>query len=323
MAGASAVLSSITEGKWPLCHDDSFIEPLDALFLLFSNKGRNATGFNVCFAGERIPFASLRNFLPDPTPFFTPDDLVDSLMCLLIACITVAVGMAVVKFTWEMADHQFASINPSHKKWYVVANMSKSFFLGCMCLSSRYWIGTYYAYFEEEFASSAINIKRCGMLYIATDVVALFVVPKLPLSTVMHHIMTALLIIMVTGVNIGMEGYNGLLGVCKMAVLYGIFSTMAFLVNAYLALRVVYSKASWLHILVQVSLWPYILCCACNWTVHLIWVVNLIMMMEISIINLLYLLAISVMVNDDIVLIKWLIKRSSPGVGEEDKRKKD
>ena len=323
MAGASAVLSSVSEGKWPLCHDGRFLEPLDALFLLFKNKGNNATGFNVCFVGEHIKFASLRNLLPDPTPFFTPDDLVDCLMCLLIACIIVAIGIVGVKYVWEKTDHRFASINPSHKKWYVVANMSKSFFLGCMCLSSRYWIGTYHAYFNGIFAASSINIKRCGMLYISTDVVALFMVPKLPFSTVMHHIVTALLIIMVAGVNIGMDGYSGLLGVCKMAVLYGIFSTMAFLVNAYLALRVVYSKASWLHILVKLSLWPYIFCCVCNWTVHLVWVVNLIATMEVSVVNFLYLLAISAMVNDDIVLIKWLMKRSSPGVGEEGQQKKE
>ncbi len=320
MAGAGTVWSSVSEGKWPRCHDGKFLEPLDTLFLLFKNKGRNATGFNVCFVGERIQFAPLRSLLPDPTSFFTPDDLVDCLMCLLIACVTVAVGMIVVKYIWERADRQFATIHPSHKKWYVVANMFKSFFLGCMCLSSRYWIGAYYAYFEGVFAA-AINFKRCGMLYIATDVVALFMVPKLPFSTIMHHIVTALLIIVVAAVNIGMDGYVGLLGVCKMAILYGIFSSMAFLVNAYLALRVVYSKASWLRVLVNFSLWPYILCCICNWTVHLIWVFNLITTMEITVVNFLYLLAISAMVNDDIVLIKWLIKRSSPGV-EDQKEKK-
>lgn len=293
------------------------------LFLLFKNKGRNATGFNVCFVGERIRFAPLRSLLPDRTPFFTPDDLVDSLMCLLIACLVVTVGMVAVKYIWEKADLQFASIHPFHKKWYVVANMFKSFSLGCMCLSSRYWIGTYCAYWEGSgFATSSLNIKRCGMMYISTDVVALFMVPKLPFSTIMHHVVTSLLIIMVAGVDIDRDGYGGLLGVCKMAVLYGIFSTMAFLVNAYLALRVVYSKGGWLHILVKLSLWPYVLCCVCNWTVHLIWFIYLIATLEIGVINFLYILAISAMVNDDIVLIKWLMKRSSPGLREEEHLKK-
>lgn len=315
MAGVSAVLRSLSEGKWPLCHDGSFLEPIDTMYLLFKNKGRNATGFNVCFVADRFQFPPLRSLLPDPTSFFTPDDFVDSLMCLLLASALVAVGISVAKLIWERVDSQFASINPSHKKWYVVANLSKSFILGCMSLSPRYWIGVYYVFDRMD----EVNVKRCGMLYIATDLVALFMVPKLPRSTIMHHVMTILIIITVSTVDIGIVGYGGFVGVCKMAVLYGIFSTLAFLVNAYLALRVVYPKARWLHILVILSLWPYILCCVCNWTIHMVWLCSLIANWEVSFINVLYLLGISALVNDDIVLIKWLMKRSSPGIGEEDK----
>lgn len=320
MAGAGAVLSSLSEGKWPLCHDGLIPQPLDILYLLFKNKGRNATGFNVCFVGDHFKFAPLRSILPDPTPFYTPDDFIDSLICLFISSIMVVMGMTLGKYVWERVDPQFSSIKPTHKKWYVVANLSKSFFLGCMCLTSRYWIGSYYGYIYDNLYN--LNVKRCGMLYIATDVVALFMVPKLPFSTKMHHVTTTLLIMIVSAVNVEVKGYSSLLGVSKMAVLYGIFSTMPFLVNAYLALRVVYSKGDWLHILVKMSLWPYLLCCACNWTVHLIWFCSLVYNFELSIVNVLYLLAISTMVNDDIVLIKWLIKRSSPGVGEEKVQRK-
>ena len=220
--------------------------------------------------------------------------------------------MVAIKNIWEHIDPQYALINPPHKKWYVVANLSKSFFLGCMAMSSRYWIGSLYAYYYDEIPS--LNVKRCGMLYIATDLVALLIVPKLPLSTKLHHITTIFLIMIVTTINMEAKGFSGLLGVCKMAILYGIFSTIAFLVNAYLALRVVYSRGTWLHLLVKISLWPYVLCCVCNWTVHLLWMVNLMVNLELAIMNIIYLLAISFMVNDDIVLIKWLIRRSSPGL---------
>lgn len=320
MAGVGAVVSSLLEGKWPLCHDQSFLEPMDTLYLLFKNKGRNASGFNVCFPADRFEFPPLRNLLPDKIPFFefTPDDFVDSVVSLGVACFVVAIAIAVTKFVWERIDTRFASINPSHKKWYVVANLSKSFILACMCLSPRYWIGSYYAYFLD--IADVINMKRCTILYISTDVVALFMVSKLPFSTVLHHITTTSLIMVVSTVNLEIDGYSGLLGVCKMAILYGIFSTFAFLVNAYLALRVVYPNASWLPILVQLSLWPYILFCACNWSIHLIWMGYLVANLEISVVNVVYLLAITTMVNDDIVLIKWLMKRSSPGVREEERK---
>ena len=298
-------------GRWPRCHDGSLLEPLDTLFLLFSNQGYNATGFNVCFVGNRFKFPLLRDLLPDPTTYFTPDDFVDCLTCLFITSVLVTIGMVLVKTIWCYFDPVFRAISPSHKQWYVVANLSKSFFLGCMALSTRYWIGTYYGYVLHKM-DGALNIKRCGMLYVATDIVALFMVPKLPRSTILHHITTTLLIVMVTAVNLKIPGYGGLLGVSKMAILYGIFSTMAYLVNAYLALRVVYTKAWWLSLLVKLSLWPYVLCCICNWSVHLLWLSSLIMNMQLSVYNILYLLAISMMVNDDIILIKWLIKRSSP-----------
>lgn len=296
---------------WPLCHDGSFLQPLDIIFLLFKNKGRNATGFHICFAGDRFQFGPLLSILPEPNLFFTPDDFTDSLVCLLIVSIVAALGMVVSKYVWERIDQQFASISPSHKKWYVIANLTKSFALGCMCLSSRYWITTYHGYVFDNL--NALTVKRCAMLY---DLVALLIVPKLPFSTKVHHITTTFVIMMISAVNIQAKGYSSWLGVAKMAVLYGIFSTVAFLVNAYLALRV-YSKGHWLHVLAKMSLWPYLLCCACNWTVHLLWLCSLVYSLELSIVNVVYLLAISTMVNDDIVLIKWLVKRSSPGVGEE------
>lgn len=310
MAGIGAILSYLSEGKWPRCHDGRLLEPLDILFLLYKNKGRNATAINFCYVADRFNFPPLRNLLPDPTASFTPDDFVDCLVCLFITSLFVVVGMALVKHLWERVDHHFAAIKPSHKKWYVVANLSKSFFLCCMAVSPRYWEGTYDAYIHQRI--EGINMKRCGMMYVATDLVALFMVPKLPLSTVLHHITTILLILIVSTVNINVEGFSGLLGVCKMVLLYGVFSTIPYLVNTYLALRVVYSKDSWLHLVVKISLWPYVLCCVCNWTVHLIWAGFLLYNIDLSVPNILYLLAISTMVNDDIVLIKWLIRKSSP-----------
>ena len=314
-------MSSLSEGKWPVCHDGGIVQPLDALYLLFKNKGKNTTGFITCFAPDRFQFPPLRNLFSDLKPF-TPDDLLDSLMCLFIASLVVAVGITALKLFWEGVDSKFAFINPTHKKWYVVANISKSFILGCMTLSFRYWHVAYYAFYLDNMIMQ-VDIKRCGMLYVATDLVATVMVPKLPRSTIMHHITTTLLIIMVAGVDLDVKGYGGLLGVCKMALLYGTFSSFPFLVNGYLALRVVYPKASWLHVLVKLSLWSYILCCACNWSAHLVWLCSLLFSWNLSMVNVLYVLAISVMVNDDIVLIKWLVRRSSPGVGEEvDENKK-
>ena len=312
MAGIGALTDSesLYHGQWYRCSDGWPLEPLDVLHLMFPNKGRNSTGRNVCFVPKLIEFAPLRNLLPDSTGLFQADHLVDSSVILFTLCALVTIGLILAKFIWERVDPSFASIMPSHKKWYVVANMSKAFFLACMALSSRYWIGAYLGFFLDEFQT--VELKRCGMLYLTTDVVALYMVPKLPLSTILHHISTSVLIMLVSSIDISIKGWQGLLGVCKMSLIYGVLSSFAFLVNAYLGLRVVYPKALWMHWLVKLSLYPYVLCCAVNWTVHAIWLAGVISAFDLSIYNVLYVLAISFMVHDDIVLIRWLLKRSSP-----------
>ena len=310
MDGLRVLYESLYDEKWYKCSDGWPLEPLDVLHLMFPNKGRNLTGRNVCFVPRLIEFPPLHNMLPNATELFVPDHLVDSCVILIALCVLVTLVLILSKLIWERFDSRFASISPSHKKWYVVANLSKSFFLACMALSSRYWIGVYSGFFLDKFQT--VELKRCGMLYIVTDIVALYMVPKLPRSTILHHVSTATLIMLVSGIDVSIKGWGGFLGVCKMALVYGIFSSFAFLVNAYLALRVVYPQAKWMPLFVKLSLYPYVLCCAINWTVHLVWLAGIVAALDISVYNVLYVFAISFMVHDDIVLIKWLIRRSSP-----------
>lgn len=297
---------------WFRCLDGRVIEPLDLLHLLFPNDAGESVGpgDNFCFVPRRFTFPPLRNLLPSPTEYFLPDDLVDAISCLLLLCLLVTVGMIVTKALWCWLDPQFASITPSHKQWYVVANMSKAFFLAILAISRRYWVGTYSGFFEDNF--QMVEMKRCALIYVSTDLIALFMVPKLPRSTILHHVTTTTLFVIVSAMNVKVKGWGGLLGVCKMSVLYGTLSSVSFSVNAYLALRVVYPKSKWLMPLAKFSLWTYIACCAGNWLAHGLWMVGIIISLELSIFNLLYMVAIFFMVNDDIVLIKWLVNRSSP-----------
>lgn len=310
MAGAEAVISLIKEGKMPLCQDGLPLGPLDYLSLLFPNKGLNATGNNVCFVQKRFQIQALRQLLPDPTEYFTPDDFVDSIAGFLLFCAIITFGMIVGKHVWEKLDPKFASISPSHKKWYVVANISKALFLAVLALSHRFWLGAFRLYFYDQFQT--LEVKRCGVIYVATDAVALYMVPKLPRSTLIHHVSTITMVGIVSTINLDIKGWDGLIGVSKMGVLYAIFSTVAFSVNAYLALRVVYPKAPWLKPLVKISLCTYLLCCGCNWSIHIIWLINLITTFQFSVFNLLYMFAIATIIHDDIVLIKWLVNKSSP-----------
>lgn len=310
MAGVEAIISNLREGRLPLCQDGLPLDPLDYLCLLFPNQGPNITGNNVCFVHQPFQILPLRRLLPDPNGYFTPDDLVDCLACFTLLCGIITVGMITCKYVWEWLDPRFATIDPPHKKWYVVANLTKALFLGILASSHRYWLGTYRLYYYDQFQVS--EVKMCGVIYVATDAVALYMVPKLPRSTVIHHLSAIFLVGVISTMDLGIKGWDGLLGVSKMSVLYAVFSTVAYSVNAYLAFRVVYPKAAWLNRLVKISLWTYLVCCACNWSIHAVWLINLITSLQVSVFNLLYVIVLATIVHDDIVLIKWLMKKGSP-----------
>ena len=296
---------------WWRCADGWPMEPLDALHFWFPNRGKDPLGDNVCFHPEPYHFPSLLALLPEQGELFLPDELIDLVMILIVLCVLVTVGIIAAKYAWDFLDPSFRAIHPEHKKWYVVANMSKSLFLAVLCFSSRYWVGTYRLFYYDRW-QQRVEIKRSMAIYVATDVVALCLVPKLPVSTVIHHVTTALLTVVVSAVNLDVPGHAGILGPSKMLVLYGICSTVSYLVNAYLALRVVYPKAGWLKVLCKLSLATYLVCCGFNWTIQGMYITGFWWDRDYSLYTLLYPLLIATIVHDDIVLMRWLFRQSSP-----------
>ena len=77
-----------------------------------------------------------------------------------------------------------------------------------------------------------MRVKHISALYVVTDVVSLWLVPKLPQSTVVHHCISWLLALIVFGTDVRTPQSN----VVRMILLYGAWSTVPYLVNAFLAL---------------------------------------------------------------------------------------
>lgn len=296
------------------CTDGSLPDGMALLHLIFPNNGTNLSGDyyedNTCWVLTPFRFEFTDSLLPPPSQLYSRDGLVDSVACLIVACSLLSVALIVAHFIWNKLDSRFASVSPVHKKWYVVANMSKCILLCVMCTSSKYWVAVYRSYALDRFIN--IECKRTTVLYVATDAVALLLVPKLPTSTVVHHITTILLLAVHWGIDMTTKGWTGLIGVMKMMMVYGTFSTMSFSVNGYLALRVVYPKSSFTNLLRRVALVTYIICCFGNWSLHLLWFAYSIYNGYVSLFMLLYAGCIGFIVHDDIVLIKWLIAKNSP-----------
>jgi hypothetical protein len=102
----------------------------------------------------------------------------------------------VLNATWP----GFASIQPHHKQLYTLMNLLKSALLGLQATSfSWLWysskeylctlnpLGFDYSCDWSVDTGHQAFVKQISLLYAAVDVVALLVVPKLPLTTKIHH----------------------------------------------------------------------------------------------------------------------------------------
>ena len=304
--------------SWYLCSDGSVMYPLDVLFFLFPNeKNSNVSVFCLSPKYYQIPFELNLSWQPE---FLRLEDFIDCIIGLTITCIWLTIAFIVCKYIWDYIDPSFSSITPAHKKWYVVSNMSKALFLGSIVFSTFYPTALQQAY-NDEFSDQLV-LKRCMVVYLATDVVALYMIPKLPQSTIIHHVASMLADFLSFSTNYNVKGFTGLLGLGKMIATYGAFSSMSGLVNAYLALRVVYRNSNKMKILCYLSLVTYIFVCGINWTFQIFWLIGVLKAFDYSIFSIMYMAILAFIINDDIVLIKWLLKQSSPMAEVNTKQKK-
>ena len=304
--------------SWYLCSDGSVMYPLDVLFFLFPNE-KNSSVSVFCLSSRyyQIPYELNLSWQPG---LLRLEDLLDCIIGLTIICIWLTIAFIVCKYIWDYIDPSFSSITPAHKKWYVVGNMSKALFLGIIVFSSYYKTGLHQVYIDEF--TDQLLIKRSMIIYLATDVVALYMIPKLPKSTVIHHVTSVLGAFLSFATNYNVKGFTGLLGFSKMIAMYGALSSMSGSVNAYLALRVVYRNSNKMKILCYLSLMTYIFVCGINWTFQLSWLIGVLKALDYSVFSIMYIGTLAFIINDDIVLIKWLLKQSSPMAEVNTKQKK-
>ena len=212
------------------------------------------------------------------------------------------------------------------KRLYVVANLLKSAMLGMQACSPSWWF-----YSAQEYAcnlsplgarvSRALGspwgvevlpcnwrvdrghddfVKSIAACYILTDVVALATVPRLPLSTKVHHWATFAFGLWVFSMPIEPTR------VLHKLLMYGAFSTLAFPVNAFLALRCTNPASPAVGALAKASLALYVGVCAVNWGLHVLWLVSGSVMGTVSAGEYVYAASLSLFVRDDLVLMGWL-----------------
>ena len=213
------------------------------------------------------------------------------------------------------------------KRMYVVANLLKAAVLGAHALSPSWWF-----YSAQEYACNLAPlgagvaralgapwgvaalpcnwtvdrghdayVKAISATYILTDVVALATVPRLPLTTKIHHWATFAFGLWVLAVPAIAP-----VPVLHKLLMYGAFSTLAFPVNAFLALRCTSPDSPAVGALARVSLALYVLVCAANWGLHALWLADGTVRGTVTAWEYVYASSLYVFIRDDLVLMTWL-----------------
>lgn len=198
--------------------------------------------------------------------------------------------------------------------------MLKAAVLCLITTNSIFWMELYKSTLDD-YNGQLLQVKRACAIFLVPDIVALFMVPKLPTTTLIHHVTTITSGFVIFSSNFKMKGFFGVLGFVKMGVFYGSFSSLAFPVNAYLGLRVVYHNSKWIKLLCYISLIVYVIVCFVNWIYHSVWLIGVIQAGDYSFFSVLYCIVFFLIVSDDIILIKWLLRKSSPMIDDKLVRK--
>ena len=161
-----------------------------------------------------------------------------------------------INFFMSKLSDSYNKIKPKHKQVYFVSNILKGGVLGIFSYNAYNILKNYYNY----SLWNKYDIKLLGAMYASLDMISTINVHKMQLNTIIHHIVVQILYLSaLIFLDFGEDT------VSKGIVIYAIFSTFAFIVNIYLALRLIYFDKYYLKILASISSFIYQVCCALNW----------------------------------------------------------
>eukprot|EP01059_Diplonema_ambulator_P030698 TRINITY_DN5355_c0_g1_i1.p1 TRINITY_DN5355_c0_g1~~TRINITY_DN5355_c0_g1_i1.p1 ORF type:complete len:310 (+),score=86.04 TRINITY_DN5355_c0_g1_i1:415-1344(+) len=195
----------------------------------------------------------------------------------------------------EKYSSSFRSITPD-KRFYTISNLIKS---GMLAAITPFSIeGLYNIMYYDQWETT--KIRNLGCLYAIPDFVSLLVVRKMQWTTIFHHLCVCAF--NYANVNNDYSEDN----VCRMIVVYAIFSIFAYSVNMLLASRFLGFGRSIRRILSAIALVIYVSCCAINWSWQVyywqhLWTKD----PHWSLIA--YACAIVPVVYDDLYLNRWLL----------------
>ncbi len=195
------------------------------------------------------------------------------------------------------------------RKNYIIKNLIKSVSMFFIFINFCYIILNYgfTAFFNNKI------IRNYGALYVGNDVCGLIMVKNLSYSTKLHHIISFFLYLIVSYYSV--QANN----IVSMITIYTVFSFIPFTVNSFLALRFFVKKHSVcpkqikINYLIDINRifakYIYMFTCCVNWLIHSYYFIFKIYNLELGFIDIIYFTFLIPIINDDIILLKWLNRK--------------
>ena len=298
--------------KWLKCADDSLPSGLDLLHFFFPNNGQAVIpkSSSVCWEAKQFEApASIQPYMGinhQANAFNIIPHLYDCTMCMLLSSVICVTCCVILYYLLDTFHLKFSQIRPLHKKWYVIVNIMKGIVLGLMVLNSQFIPAMWKFVFGGKIP--ILESKRTTALFVMTDFVGLLLVPKLPFSTLMHHVMTVIIGMGIWSTDISVQSWEGVFGIVKLSFMYGSFSTIPFAVNLFLGLRVVFNKNISMVWICYFALITYLISIGLNWSLHISWLYGCVERRDLSPWIFIYGAILVHIVRDDIILVKYLWK---------------
>ncbi len=217
-----------------------------------------------------------------------------SLLIFILGSFFISGSYHFFDYLLSLSCNTYSLIHNKEKKFYVLSNLIKSSLLFVYTPSAVCIL--YDTMYNDNWNN--LTIKNMGSLYAIPDFVSLFMVKNMSRSTKIHHILVVIFYLS----NL-MNDYNKE-NIFRPLTVYAIFSTLSYSVNFTLAIRF-FKKKNLKRILIPLSFYIYSSCCIINWLWNIYYIKKLIYINNHFTIYI-YMLFISFIVWDDIILLKWL-----------------
>lgn len=200
-----------------------------------------------------------------------------------------------------------------NRQYYIIFNISKSNMLMWITYSIFLGLNRQLLTFSSIDWSQQRLYKNITALYAITDIAPLFINRnKMMSSTIIHHLCVAFAYISIVQSDLSTVGLSNAI------IVYGLFSSMAFIVNFYLGFRYVITSKTFIRYLKKCAFINYISACSYNWSVQTLYLLSFIRSLYLNNFTTLniqnvgyisiYISFLYFWISDDIILMKHLLK---------------